>query len=184
MPLYEFDGHRPKVHPTAFVAPTATLIGDVTIHAGASIWYGAVLRADCAPIVIGENTNVQDNSVLHSSPQSTMTIGRDCTIGHQVMFHGNSIGDRSLIGNGAVVLEWVTVGAGSIVAAQSLVPNKMDVPDGKVASGTPARIKGDVDGMGALILEYNPGVYANLMATHRDSCREISRAEAERDYPA
>lgn len=181
MPLYECNGKRPKIHPSAFVAPTATLVGDVTVEAGASIWYGVVLRADTNAIVIGEGTNVQDNSVLHASPQSPMVIGRECTIGHQVMFHGNSVGDRSLIGNGAVVLEWVTVGSGSVVAAQSLVTVHTEVPDGKVATGTPARITGDVQGMGALILEHNPRVYAELRDQHLQ-IEEISREDAEKSY--
>ncbi len=173
MPLYEYDGKSPTVDPTAFVAPTATLIGDVTVEAGASIWYGAVLRADMAPITVGAGANVQDNSVLHSSPDTPMVIGPRTTVGHSVVFHGRSIGEGSLVGNGAVVLEWVQVGDGSLVAAQSLVPTSMEVPDGQVASGTPARVKGPVEGMGALILEHNPTVYAELATKHRTTLREV-----------
>lgn len=179
VPLYELDGKRPQIHPTAFVAPTASLVGDVTVEAGASVWYGAVLRADMAPIVIGEGTSVQDNSVLHSSPDTPMLIGARCTIGHGVVFHGRSIGDGSLIGNGATVLEWVTVGSGSIVGANSLVPLNMEIPDGVSAMGAPARVKGPVEGMGALILEHNPSVYATLTDRHRDALREVSPSDCE-----
>ena len=181
MPLYEYDGKRPQIHPTAFVAPTASVIGDVRVGAGASIWYGAVLRADMAPIVIGAGTSVQDNSVLHSSPDTPMLIGANCTLGHGVIFHGRSVGDGSLIGNGATVLEWVTVGAGSIVGANSLVPLNMEIPDGVSAIGSPARVKGPVEGMGALILEHNPTVYATLTTKHRDLLREVSASDCEAD---
>lgn len=179
MPLYEYDGKRPRIHPTAFVAPTASVVGDVTIRAGASIWYGAVLRADMAPITIGENTSVQDNSVLHSAPDTPLTIGANSTIGHGVVFHGSSVGDGSLVGNGATVLEWVRVGNGSIVGANSLVPIRMEVPDGTQAMGSPARVTGQVSEMGALILAHNPTVYAELTRGHRDLVTEVSRAECE-----
>lgn len=177
MPLYECNGKRPTIHPTAFVAPTATLVGDVRIGAGASIWYGAVLRADMAPITIGAGTSVQDNSVLHSTPDTPLVIGENCTIGHGVVFHGSSVGDRSLIGNGATVLEWVTVGTGSIVAANSLVSIKTDIPDGMQAMGSPAKVRGPVEGMGMLILDHNPEVYATLTTMHRDTVREVSRQD-------
>ena len=173
MPLYEYDGKRPTVDPTAFIAPTASLVGDVRVEAGASVWYGAVLRADMAPITLCAGANVPDNSVLHSSPDTPMTIGARSTIGHSVVFHGRSVGEGSLVGNGAVVLEWVTVGDGSLVAAQSLVPTNMEVPDGTVVSGTPARVKGPVEGMGALILEHNPTIYAELATRHRTTVREV-----------
>lgn len=173
VPLYEYDGKRPTVHPTAFIAPTATLIGDVTVEAHASVWYGAVLRADVAPIVIREGANVQDNSVLHPTLDVPMVIGKHCVIGHNVMFHGDAMEERSLIGNGAVVLDGAVVSSGSVVAGQALVPAKTVVPAGRSVAGIPARERGPVEGMSALILEYNPEFYVKLARTHLETVREV-----------
>ena len=98
MVCFEFEGKRPTVHPEAFVAPTATLIGDVTVERGASVWYGAVLRADICTIVVREGANVQDNSVLHAAPGETLVIGRDATIGHGCVVHCREVGEQALVG--------------------------------------------------------------------------------------
>ncbi len=121
MPLYEFEGKRPTVHPDAFVAPTATLIGDVTVEAGASIWYGAVLRADICTIVVREGTNVQDGSVLHAAPGETLTVGPNASIGHSCVVHCTDVGEQALIGNGSTLLDGARVGARTLVGAGSVV---------------------------------------------------------------
>src|SRR3954471_14650041 len=105
MQLFSFEGKAPSIHPDAFVAPTATIVGDVTIEAGASVWYGAVIRADFSPVVVREDANVQDCAVVHGPPGLPVEIGRRTTIGHLCQIHGATIGDDCLIGNGSTVLD-------------------------------------------------------------------------------
>src|ERR1700716_2270954 len=105
MPLYSFEGRSPTIDPSAFIAPTATLVGDVTVEAGASVWYNAVIRADYGPIVVREGANVQDGSVLHAPPTLSTEIGRRATIAHLCVIHGAIIGEETLIANGCTVLD-------------------------------------------------------------------------------
>ncbi|MET8777459.1 gamma carbonic anhydrase family protein [Nocardia sp. NPDC050713] len=174
MPLYEFEGKRPQVDPTAFVAPTATLIGDVRVEAGASIWYGAVLRADLAPITIRERANIQDNAVLHVPPDVPMEIGPGATIAHSVVFHGASVGAEAIVGNGTTVLDLAKIGAGSMIAAHSLVPPGTEIPDGVLAAGAPAEVKRPIEGTQAQMwVQLNPGFYAELAQRHRKGISEV-----------
>ena len=130
---------EPEVHPEAWVAPSAVLIGAVRLAAGASLWPTAVARADLCPIVVGEGSNVQDGAVLHGDPGQPVLIGADVTIGHRAVIHGATLQDGCLIGIGAVVLNGVTVGAGALVAAGSVVTR--DVPAGALVMGAPAQVK-------------------------------------------
>jgi carbonic anhydrase/acetyltransferase-like protein (isoleucine patch superfamily) len=139
--LRTIRGATPKIDPTAFVAETAVLTGDVTIGPGASVWYGVVMRGDSAPIVIGARTNVQDNTVVHADADAPTTVGDDVSIGHAALIHGTTIGDGALIGMGAILLSHSRVGAGALVAAGSLVPEGADVPAGQLAMGTPAQAR-------------------------------------------
>ena len=116
MPLFAFEGASPTVHETAFVAPTATLVGDVTVEEGASVWYGAVVRADYAAIVIRAGANVQDGAVIHAPPGMPCEIGPGATVAHNCVVHGATIGEEAMIANGAVVLDGAVVGARSLVA--------------------------------------------------------------------
>ena len=120
MNLFEFEGKRPVVHPEAFVAATATLIGDVTVEAGASIWYGAVLRGDICTIVVRAGSNIQDNSVLHAAPGETLEVGPDATVGHGCVVHGRAVEEKALVGNGSTLLDGSVVGPGTLVAAGSV----------------------------------------------------------------
>jgi carbonic anhydrase/acetyltransferase-like protein (isoleucine patch superfamily) len=166
MPLYAFEGRTPDIHPTAFVAPTASIIGDVTVEEGASVWYGAVLRGDLGPIVVRRGANVQDGSVLHSPDGVTCEIGPGATVGHLCVVHGATIGEEALVGNGSTVLDGVSVGRRSLVAAGSVVSG--DVPAGVVAMGAPARVRGEVEGTSAEEwVTRNPGVYQDLAQRHR-----------------
>lgn len=130
---------QPQIHPDAWVAETAVVIGNVQLAAGASLWPTAVARGDVCPIVIGPGSNVQDGAVLHGDPQCPVTIGADVTIGHRAVVHGARLEDGCLIGIGAIVLNGVTVGAGALVAAGAVVTR--DVPPGAVVMGAPAVVK-------------------------------------------
>ena len=172
MPLYEFEGKAPSVHPSAFVAPTASLVGDVTIEENASVWYGVVLRADFGRIVVRAGANVQDGSVLHTPEHLTCEIGEGATIGHSCMVHGATIGTEALIGNGAIVLDGASVGERTLVAAGSVVTG--DIPGGVLALGAPARVKGPLEGTnGELWVAANPQVYRDLAQRHRTGIREV-----------
>ena len=124
-----------------FIAPNATVVGDVTLEANTSLWFNVVIRADNDKVVIGEGSNIQDGSVLHVDPGAPMTIGKNVTVGHKAMIHGATIGDGSLIGINAVVLNGATIGKGCLVGANTLVPENMHIPDGSMVVGTPATIK-------------------------------------------
>lgn len=142
--LKSINDKTPRTDGAAFVAETATLIGDVTLGKEASVWYGAVLRADSGRITVGDGTNIQDNAVLHTGTREDVTVGDNVTIGHSALVHGCTVGDGALIGMHATVLNRAVVGAGAVVAAGALVPEGMVVPDGMLAVGVPARIRGPV----------------------------------------
>ncbi|QHI97308.1 gamma carbonic anhydrase family protein [Xylophilus rhododendri] len=139
MPLYELDGVRPRIAPTAWVADNAQIIGDVVLEDGASVWFGAVLRGDNATLTVGRGSNVQDNSVLHTDAGLPLTIGENVTIGHLVTLHGCSIGAGSLIGIGSVVLNHARIGERCLVGAGSLVTEGKEFADGSMIVGSPAR---------------------------------------------
>src|SRR6201991_2231264 len=163
MPLFSFEGRSPKVDPTAFVAPTATLIGDVTIEAGASVWFNTVLRADYGPVIVREGANVQDGSVLHSPPGIPVDIGPGATIAHLCMIHGAHIGAEALIANHATVLDGAVIGARSMVAAGALVIGGTKIPDEVLAVGAPAKVKGPIAGTNAeMWVNVNPKEYQAL----------------------
>jgi carbonic anhydrase/acetyltransferase-like protein (isoleucine patch superfamily) len=173
--LYEFEGRRPTVHPEAFVAPTATLIGDVTVEKGASVWYGAVLRADICAIIVREGANVQDNSVIHAAPDRVVEVGPGATVAHGCVVHGAVIGERGLLGNGSTMLDGSRLGAGSMVAAGSLVSPETEIPDGVLAAGTPAVVKREIAGTGAQFwVDANPSYYAELAQRHRSAARPVT----------
>ncbi len=141
MPIYALGLLEPTIHPDAFVHPDAVVIGDVRIGAFASVWPGAVLRGDEGHIVIGERTSVQDNCVLHTTPESPTLVGNDCVVGHLAHLEGCTIHDGCLIGSGSIVLHRVQVHTGAIVGANAVVLNDTVVPAGALAVGSPATIK-------------------------------------------
>jgi carbonic anhydrase/acetyltransferase-like protein (isoleucine patch superfamily) len=169
MPLYEFEGTSPTVHPEAFVAPTAVLIGDVTVEAGASVWFNAVLRADYAPIMIREGANVQDGSVLHAPPGIPTDIGPGATIAHMCCIHGVHVGAEALIANHCTVLDGAVIGARTLVAAHSLVVGGTKIPDEVLVTGAPAKVKGPIAGTNAeMWVNMNPGEYQALGRRYRE----------------
>jgi carbonic anhydrase/acetyltransferase-like protein (isoleucine patch superfamily) len=163
MPLFSFEGHSPKVDPTAFVAPTATLIGDVTIEAGASVWFNTVLRADYAPVIVREGANVQDGSVLHAPPGIPVDIGPGATVAHMCLIHGAHVGPEALIANHATVLDGAVIGSRTMVAAGALVVGGTKIPDEVLVVGVPATVKGPIAGTGAeMWVNVNPKAYQEL----------------------
>jgi carbonic anhydrase/acetyltransferase-like protein (isoleucine patch superfamily) len=140
MAIYELDGVAPRVAASAWVADNAQVLGDVIIGEGASVWFGVTVRGDTDTITIGAGSNVQDGSVLHADDGVPLTIGDNVTVGHQVMLHGCTIGDGSLIGIGAIVLNGAQIGKGCLVGAGSLVTEGKVFPDGSMILGSPARV--------------------------------------------
>ncbi len=136
-----FENRVPQLDQASWVAPGAVIVGDVRIGANASVWYGAVIRADEERIEIGARSNVQDNCVVHADPGFPAIIGADVTIGHNATIHGAVIGDGVLVGMGSVLLNGCTIGAGSIIGAGSVVPENFAVPEHSLVLGLPARIK-------------------------------------------
>ncbi|HXH81976.1 MAG TPA: gamma carbonic anhydrase family protein [Candidatus Tectomicrobia bacterium] len=174
MPLFEFEGKRPTVDPTAFIAPTAVLIGDVTVEARASVWYNAVLRADFNAIVVRRGANVQDCAVVHVTPAQGTEVGARATIGHNCTVHAATLGEECLVGNGATVLDGARIGVRAMVAAGALVTPGTEVPDGTLALGAPARVRGPLAGTPAEHwVRVNPEAYQALAQRHKESVKPL-----------
>src|SRR5712692_10639390 len=168
MPLFSFEGKSPRVHPTAFIAPTACLIGDVTVEENASVWYNSVVRADFSPIVIRRGANVQDCAVLHVTPANGVEVGPGATVAHLCLIHGADIGEEALVGNSSTVLDGARVGARAMIAAGSLVTPGTQIPDGMLAMGAPCKVRGPLEGTpAARWVELNPTGYQALAQRHR-----------------
>ena len=174
MRFFAFEGRSPQVHPEAWVAPTATVIGDVVIEEGASIWYGAVLRADFGRILIRAGANIQDNSVLHGGDDPETEIGPGATVGHMCVVHGAVVGAEALIGNGATVQDGARIGERSLIGAGSLVPPGAVIPDGVLALGAPARVRGPLSTGAAVWVHGNPSIYRELARRHAAGIQEIA----------
>ena len=143
---FELGGLRPQVHPDAYIAPTAVLIGDVHIAAGASVWFGAVLRGDEAPITVGEGANIQDNVVVHCAVNLPTIIESNATVGHSAQLEGCVVEQGALVGMGATMLQRSRLGKGSMLAAGAVLQEGEHIPPGQMAAGVPARIKKPLDG--------------------------------------
>src|SRR2546422_764391 len=143
---FELRGRRPKVHPDAYIAPTAVLIGDVEVAAGASIWFGAVLRGDEATIRIGEGANIQDNVVIHCAEDLPTLIEKNATVGHSAQLEGCVVEQGALVGMGATMLQRSRLGAGSMLAAGAVLQEGVEIPAGYMAAGVPATVKKQLAG--------------------------------------
>jgi carbonic anhydrase/acetyltransferase-like protein (isoleucine patch superfamily) len=141
MPLLSYRGKYPTIATNCYIAPNATLIGDVTIEDGASVWFGAVLRGDVSPIRVGRNSNIQDGTVIHGEEGYPTVIGENVTVGHSAIIHAATVGDRVLVGMGSVLLSRCRIEPDSIVGARSLVTEETTIPAGHLALGMPARPK-------------------------------------------
>ena len=140
MPVFAFKGKTPRVHPTAFVAPTAVLIGDVTLHEHSSVWFGTVLRGDMARIEIGARSNVQDNTTIHTDEDQPTLVGEDVTIGHNALVHSSVIEKNVLVGQASVLVGGCVIGTGTIVGAGAVVREKTTVPPRSLVVGVPAKV--------------------------------------------
>ena len=162
----EFHGKRPRVAASAFVAPTAVLIGDVEVGEESSIWFGVVLRADNGPIRIGDRTSVQDNAVVHVSHDSRTVIGNDCTVGHSVTMEDCTIENGALIGSNAVVLNGARVGARALIAAGSVVSANATIPPETLSAGVPAAVKRTLEGSSLGWIDATPASYVRLSRSY------------------
>ncbi len=160
--IYELDGIAPEIHPEAWVAPGAHVMGRVVLGAGASVWFGAALRGDNEPITVGQDTNIQENCVLHTDMGYPLVIGAFCTIGHKAMLHGCTIGEGSLIGMGATVLNGAKIGRGCLIGAGALVTEGKEIPDGALVMGAPGKVVRMLDAAArARLLQSAAGYRAN-----------------------
>lgn len=173
MALYQLGEHAPRVAATAWVAEDASVIGRVELAEGASVWYGCVLRGDNDWMRIGRNSNVQDNSVLHTDTGIELVIGDNVTVGHQVMLHGCSIGDGTLIGIQSVVLNRARIGRHCLVGAGSLVTEGKEFPDGSMIMGTPAKVVRPLTPEEIQRLQASAAHYVEQAARHRTLARRV-----------
>lgn len=138
--IYSLQNRTPKFLGEYFIADNARVMGSVTLYPNANIWFNCVLRGDCDDLIIGENSNIQDGSVLHTDPGIKLKVGRNVTVGHMVMLHGCEIGDNSLIGIKAVVLNRVKIGKNCMIGANSLITEGKEIPDGSLVMGSPGKV--------------------------------------------
>ena len=155
------------IHPTAFIAATAALMGDVSVGEDASVWYGAVLRGDMAPIVIGAQSNIQDGTIVHVDEEVPCSVGRRVGVGHRVILHGCTVEDECLIGMGSILLNGVRIGTGSVVAAGAVIPEGTQIPPGSLVIGVPGRIVRPVDEALARRVAFTWRHYVEQARAHR-----------------
>ena len=171
MPCYSLDGASPALAPDSWTAPSADLIGDVRLAARASVWFGAVIRADNTPIQVGEESNIQDGATCHSDPGIPLTIGARVTVGHQAILHGCTVGDGSLIGMGARVLNRAVIGANCLVGAGSLVTEGKEFDDGMLIVGSPARAIRQLSEQEVAMLRMSAAHYAEKAGKYASALR-------------
>jgi len=174
MPLYAYRGNRPQVAKDAFIAPTAILIGDVTVRSGASVWFGSVLRGDMDRIDIGERSNVQDNSTIHTDENEPTLVGPDVTIGHMALVHSSIVDANVLIGQAAVLVGRNRVGSGTIVGAGAVLPEGFEAPARSLVLGVPARVIREVRDEDARWTVGAAAHYAELSAWYRENLKEVT----------
>lgn len=160
--IIEFDGKKPQVATGSFIAPTATLIGDVVVEKEAGIWFGAVLRGDFGRIIVRKGSSVQDNVVVHVIPGHETIIGENVTVSHSVVLHGCTIEKGAIIGMGAVVQDFCLIGEEAMVAAGSVVPTNMQVPPRHLAAGVPAEVKKEITGTSLMWVSQSAPAYKEL----------------------
>lgn len=177
--LIELDGKKPQIGRDVFLAPTAVLIGDVRVGDNASIWFGTVLRADFGPIIIGEGSSIQDNAVIHSQADFPTTVGKNVTVGHNATIEGCIVGDNSLIGIGAVVLQYTEIGERVLIAANSVVLEHSKIPPRSLVAGAPAKVKRELTGRALDWTEFAVKDYHEMHARYRAQGIDQLRPDGE-----
>jgi carbonic anhydrase/acetyltransferase-like protein (isoleucine patch superfamily) len=173
MGVYEIDGTGPDLAARCWVADTAAVIGRVRLKMDASVWFGSVLRGDNEWIELGERSQIQDNSTVHTDPGFPVVIGADCVIGHNVVLHGASVGDNSLIGMGAILLNGAKIGKGSLVGAGALVTEGKEFPGGSLIVGAPARVLRALDPNAAQMIAQAADTYVKRWQRYAKALRRI-----------
>lgn len=176
MTIYALNGIAP-VFPDGddwWVAPDANVIGNVVLGQGASVWFGATLRGDNDPIIVGAGSNIQENCVLHTDPDSPLTVGKNCTIGHKAMLHGCTIGDQTLIGMGATVLNGAVIGKNCLIGAGALVTEGKVIPDGSLVVGAPGKVIRQLDADAIAGLWASAKHYQDNMRKFKDGMTDIT----------
>lgn len=173
--MYRLEDRQVVVHPSGFVAPNATLVGSVVLEENASVWFNVVIRADNDTITIGRDTNVQDGSVVHTDAGIPMTLGRGITVGHQAMLHGCQIGDYTLIGMRATVLNRARIGRYCLIGAGALITEDKEIPDGTVWMGAPAKLVRQVTELERQVLEGSAAHYVQNAQRYRNALQSQSR---------
>jgi carbonic anhydrase/acetyltransferase-like protein (isoleucine patch superfamily) len=174
MTIYRIGDDSPDIAPDAFVAPTATVIGKVTLKSRASVWFGAVIRGDNEPITIGESSNIQEGAVLHTDPGVPLTIGERVTVGHQAMLHGCTIGDGSLVGIQAVILNGAVIGKNCLVGAGAVVTERKTFPDRSLILGSPAKVVRELTDEAIAGLEASAASYAERQAQYARELKPVA----------
>ena len=176
MTIYSLADKKPQLPPEGeyWIADNAVVVGDVILKSGASVWFGATVRADNEAMIIGENTNIQDGSVLHSDPGSPLVIGREVTVGHKVMLHGCQIGDNSLIGIGAVILNRAVIGKNCLIGANTLIPEGKVIPDGSLVMGQPGKVVRELTEAQIAALTLSAQHYVQNWKRYVDDLTEVS----------
>jgi carbonic anhydrase/acetyltransferase-like protein (isoleucine patch superfamily) len=165
--IRDYNNITPKIHETAFVAPNSTVIGDVVLGANSTIWYNAVLRGDIESIIVGDNTNIQEGCILHCKKGTALKIGSHVTVGHGAILHSCHIGDNTLVGMGAIVLDESEIGNNCLVAAGSVVTSRRKIPDGTLIAGSPAEVKRLLTEQEIADIKNNANEYINLLKHYK-----------------
>jgi carbonic anhydrase/acetyltransferase-like protein (isoleucine patch superfamily) len=173
MPLYAIDGKQPVVGTDVWVAPSADVIGDAHLADGSSVWFGAVIRADNTPIIVGARSNIQESAMCHSDPGAPLTIGADCTIGHHAILHGCTIGDNVLIGMGAIILNRAVIGDGCIVGAGALVTEGKTFEPNSLIVGSPAKAIRTLDENAAAMLKASAQHYVDKGKAYSEGLTKV-----------
>jgi len=172
---FELGGKRPTVHPDAYIAPTAVLIGDVDIGAGASVWFGAVLRGDEAQIKVGEGANIQDNAVVHCARNLPTVIEKDASVGHSAQLEGCVVEQGAVVGMGATMLQRSRLGAGSLLAAGAVLAEGSEIPPGHMAAGVPATVRKALEGSSGNWVGITAQHYRDRAVAYREKLRPIAK---------
>ena len=172
---FELGGKRPRVHPDAYIAPTAVLIGDVEVEAGASVWFGAVLRGEESEIRVGAGANVQDNVVIHCAENLPTVIESNATVGHSAQLEGCIVEEGAVVGMGATMLQRSRLGAGSLLAAGAVLGEGSEVPPGHLAAGVPAIVKKPLDGSSGNWVGITAQHYRDRAVAYREKLRPAGR---------